>query len=458
MEVSPIARTCNCGPSPMPSIRAGEGIRVSGAGTASSPFVVSAEITTFEGSLIGVDTNTADITVLGRGLPSDPFIVSADVSMAMSQLSDWDDPAGPAVGDVPVWNGTAWEAAPPPTVPPGLVSTGDGVLGDGTAAQPIRAAVSSTSLTSTTGLAIYVDTAGNLRAERPTASAVSWDSITGKPTSFPSTWSDITGTPTVFPTTWQNVASRPSTFPSTWDTVSGKPATFPSTWASVSGKPTNLVTYAPGAPVTFHRNGNNLYYDVGSWLRVLNDSDGQYLNSRIDTLAAGANQGKANAIDSPDQAVYARGTQQAHAREAGSNRYAVWVDGSYVFGRATSSLRYKDTVSPWELDVPALLSIEPKTFHRKIDPVGVMDFGAIAEDMHEAGLTELVYYDEEHRPDGIQDHRVVWALLAALRKHDVDLAALLARVEALEPEPEPEPELPVPPVIDSVDEPEESVD
>jgi hypothetical protein len=37
----------------------------------------------------------------------------------------------------------------------------------------------------TTGLEVYADSAGNLRAVPPTATAVDWATITGKPSSFP---------------------------------------------------------------------------------------------------------------------------------------------------------------------------------------------------------------------------------------------------------------------------------
>jgi hypothetical protein len=105
----------------------------------------------------------------------------------------------------------------------------------------------------------------------------------------------------------------------------------------------------------------------------------------------------------------------------------VWMDNGLEFGQAVSSRRYKDEISTWQVDVEALLSVAPATFHRLVDEPGVMDYGAIAEDLDDAGLRELVFYDEQGRPESIPEHRVVWALLAVAR-------SLADRIEVLEGE------------------------
>jgi hypothetical protein len=158
---------------------------------------MTADVTSFAASFIVQDSASVDLTLFGSGTLDDPFLLSATSSIGMSQLSDWDDPAGPVLGDVPVWNGLAWEAAPPPTVPPGTVFATTGLTGDGTLATPIKVAVSDTTSTSTSGLGIYVDSAGKLRAAGTTT--VAWGSITGVPATFPSTWATLAGKPSAYP-------------------------------------------------------------------------------------------------------------------------------------------------------------------------------------------------------------------------------------------------------------------
>jgi hypothetical protein len=109
--------------------------------------------------------------------------------MKMTQLADVADPGGPAVGDVPTWVGTGasahWEFQPPPPNPAGSVNVGPGITGTGASGTPIKVQVIGTTAGgATTGLEVYVDSAGNLRAVAPVAQAVEWSTILNKPTTF----------------------------------------------------------------------------------------------------------------------------------------------------------------------------------------------------------------------------------------------------------------------------------
>jgi hypothetical protein len=179
-------------------VQGGTGVLVTGNGSARDPFTVA-----LDGSLADIltvqDTESINLQLLGSGTLVDPYRLSAFATVRLNDLADVDDPqGGPNVGDVPVWVGSGatghWEFQPPPTVPPGTVNTGAGIDGDGTIGAPISVSVVGTSAGGTTsGLEVYVDSAGNLRAVPPVGSSVTWASITGKPTTFPTTPSDFTG-------------------------------------------------------------------------------------------------------------------------------------------------------------------------------------------------------------------------------------------------------------------------
>lgn len=179
---------CSC------NIQAGPGVTVTGSGTASNPYVVSSALDLSQ-SLRVNDTTTINLTLTGSGTVEDPFTLRGDATMKLTQLGDVADAAGPAVGDVPVWVGTGaaghWEFSPPPANPAGSVNTGAGLTGTGAAISPLAVKVIGTSGGGpTTGLEVYVDSAGNLRAVAPVAQAVDWSTIQNKPTEFtPSTHS-----------------------------------------------------------------------------------------------------------------------------------------------------------------------------------------------------------------------------------------------------------------------------
>lgn len=117
----------------------------------------------------------------------------------------------------------------------------------------------------------------------------------------------------------------------------------------------------------------------------------------------------------------------------------LWVKDSGLFGFASSSRERKTEIEPLDLDVDAVLSIEPKTFryreavHRweempedERGPEPGLEVGFIAEELDDAGLGAFVFYDGEGRPEGIEYSMLVVAQQAALR----DLAARLDRLES----------------------------
>jgi hypothetical protein len=191
---------------------------------------VTAQVTSFAASFQALDTPTVDMTLVGAGTLADPFVLSATSAIGMQQLSDVDDPAGPGLGEVPVWNGVAFEFAAPPTVAPGAVNAGAGLDGDGSFGDPLKVAVSDAVSTTTSGLGIYVDTNGQLRAVTPPAGLVTWADVQGKPTTFP---------PTIGTTS--TTAKAGDWFP-TWGQVTGKPTT-----STLDGRTIYQGTTAPAA-------------------------------------------------------------------------------------------------------------------------------------------------------------------------------------------------------------------
>lgn len=171
-------------------VTGGEGATVTGSGSPGNPYVVSADFPGLAQSFQVNDTPTVNLTLRGQGVPSDPFILQADSSLRLTQLSDVQDPqGGPAVGESPVWVGTGsaahWEFALPPANPAGSVNVGPGLTGTGASVTPLAVKVIGTTAGgATTGLEVYVDSAGNLRAKPPAAQTVDWSTITNKPTTY----------------------------------------------------------------------------------------------------------------------------------------------------------------------------------------------------------------------------------------------------------------------------------
>jgi|SRR6478735_7338597 len=176
--------TCSC------LVRGGAGILVSGGGTQQNPYIIAMDNPGLSDSLQINDTDSINLTLLGAGTPLDPFILSGVATVKMTQLVDIQDPeGGPSAGEVPTFVGSGgtghFEFKTPPPAPAGSVNVGQGLGGVGSALDPIYVKTVGAAGGPTTGLEVYVDSAGNLRATPQTATAVDWSTITGKPSTFP---------------------------------------------------------------------------------------------------------------------------------------------------------------------------------------------------------------------------------------------------------------------------------
>ena len=99
--------------------------------------------------------------------------------------------------------------------------------------------------------------------------------------------------------------------------------------------------------------------------------------------------------------------------------------------RSTSSLRYKNTVKDATHGLTELLSLRPVTYKGNNDGDEVFG-GLIAEEVHDAGLTEFVQYDDQNRPDALAYGNMVSLCIKAIQEQQATIEALEARITALE--------------------------
>jgi hypothetical protein len=103
----------------------------------------------------------------------------------------------------------------------------------------------------------------------------------------------------------------------------------------------------------------------------------------------------------------------------------VFVDSNGTLFRSTSSLRYKSDVTDAAHGLTDVLKLRSVTYKGKNDGDKVFG-GLIAEEVHDAGLTEFVAYDKEGRPDALHYGNMVALLVKAVQ----ELTARVAELEA----------------------------
>lgn len=109
----------------------------------------------------------------------------------------------------------------------------------------------------------------------------------------------------------------------------------------------------------------------------------------------------------------------------------LYVDTDGSLFRSTSSLRYKTDVATATHGLSDVLKLRSVTYKGKNDGEKVFG-GLIAEEVHEAGLTEFVSYNPEGEPDAVEYGNMVALAFKAIQELKGDNDSLRRRLEALE--------------------------
>lgn len=109
----------------------------------------------------------------------------------------------------------------------------------------------------------------------------------------------------------------------------------------------------------------------------------------------------------------------------------VYVDSNGELYRSTSSLRYKENVQDASHGLGDLMALRSVTYTSKEGDDTVFG-GLIAEEVHDAGLTEFVEYDAEGRPDALHYGQMVSLCIKSIQELKTQLDAAKKRISELE--------------------------
>jgi len=109
----------------------------------------------------------------------------------------------------------------------------------------------------------------------------------------------------------------------------------------------------------------------------------------------------------------------------------MYVSNTGALYRSTSSRRYKNHIEDAQHGLIDILKLRSVTYRAKND--GTTEFGGfIAEELHEAGLTEFVCYDSLNRPDAIHYGNMVALLAKGIQELSARVVALETQIAALQ--------------------------
>jgi hypothetical protein len=99
--------------------------------------------------------------------------------------------------------------------------------------------------------------------------------------------------------------------------------------------------------------------------------------------------------------------------------------------RSTSSRKYKNTINDATHGLAELLKLRSVTYKGNNDGDTIFG-GLIAEEVHDAGLTEFVQYNDDNEPDALSYGNMVSLCVKAIQELSAKVETLETKVAALE--------------------------
>jgi hypothetical protein len=179
-----------------------------------------------------------------------------------------------------------------------------------------------------------------------------------------------------------------------------------------------------------------------------NDNCGSLITTGSKNTIIGAYSGNQDGLDirtSSNQVVISDGDGNVRLHFNGNDMASAGVYGNTtataanvavlstgIIRRSTSSLKYKREVQDATHGLAEVLQLRPVTYKGKSEGDGETVFGGlIAEEVHDAGLTEFVQYAADGTPDALAYGNMVSLCVKAIQELSAQVTALQAEVNAL---------------------------
>ena len=113
-----------------------------------------------------------------------------------------------------------------------------------------------------------------------------------------------------------------------------------------------------------------------------------------------------------------------------ANSANVVVASNGRLSRSTSSRKYKNTITDATKGLAEVKTLRPVTYKSNNDGDTVF-YGLIAEEVHDAGLTEFVEYNADNEPDALRYSNMVSICIKAIQEQQEQIESLQQEIEVL---------------------------
>lgn len=132
----------------------------------------------------------------------------------------------------------------------------------------------------------------------------------------------------------------------------------------------------------------------------------------------------------PVTLLHVNGTIRYTNRPAAGTITAIGFDTNGDLKASSSSLRYKHDIKDYDEGLAEVMQLRPVSF--KFNGEDIENIGFIAEEVDALGLTQVLTYNEEGQPEGVQYASMVSLLTKAIQQQQEIITSLESRIAALE--------------------------
>ena len=187
-------------------------------------------------------------------------------------------------------------------------------------------------------------------------------------------------------------------------------------------------------------NGSSMLLDQSGSL-IIGGSAGT--SARLSVYAGSSDSSNYSAIfrnSAGDMLLGVRGDGNVYAApiysQTTSSAANLAMNSSGRFMRSTSSRRYKREIKNMPYGLKEALQLRPVTYMGTGDEDGdTVHGGLIAEEVHDAGLTDFVEYNEENEPEALEYGNMVALAFKAIQELNDKVETLMARLEPNQKDP-----------------------
>jgi hypothetical protein len=120
---------------------------------------------------------------------------------------------------------------------------------------------------------------------------------------------------------------------------------------------------------------------------------------------------------SPSAQLHVNGIIKAKLNFIGDKKNVQYNPATGEIGYDDSTRRHKRDITPLMDDFGKVMQLQPRKYTRPADPEH-WEIGYIAEEAKSLGLDHLIFYDEDHHPDGINYRKLCLYLVEIVREHE----------------------------------------